>query len=619
MNLLQEIKKHHDTLLAIVVFIFTAVLVYNAESVYGGADTYHHFMISSSSWNHPDLLLDHWGKPIFTVLGSPFAQFGLYGLQLFNCLILITTAWCCSRILKHWKVPGHAAVILVLPIIPSYFLASFSGLTEPLFGLFLIGSILLFIEEKYVLAALLISFIPLVRNEGMIFLPIFGLALFFLKQWKVIFLLGTGLLFYSVLGYFFSEQGFFWLIKSNPYDNQTIYGAGEWDYYLHKLPEYVGSVFLWISILGLVLFAIESIREKSRARLVFLALFLTCGFGYFILHSYAWWKGEYGALGLERILIPFFPFLAISILLLIGSLTKKWKWFKWLTVPVILIGLWQNQPWSRIPFNRDFEEEGMYQAANEIMKLNTSGNVVYAFDPRLWYFAGLDLFSYEETRFASKMTMDVEEGSFFVWDSHFGANEGETSFTKMLFHPDLKLLGEYMPDSNAIVLGGYHYKVSLFKSNGKNSNRWTTLNYATDFDEKGGNITLPDSMSVRILENESVYVMDVNHPFIELTNMIIEDSINYVYVSGFMKGKIMDGLDAEKALLVVAVERNGKLDEYYVQPLDTKEGEWQETSKDQFIQNHKNEETRLKVYVWYFGQNELLIQNLKGWTSLFYW
>ena len=274
MNLLQEIKKHHDTLLAIVVFIFTAVLVYNAESVYGGADTYHHFMISSSSWNHPDLLLDHWGKPIFTVLGSPFAQFGLYGLQLFNCLILITTAWCCSRILKHWKVPGHAAVILVLPIIPSYFLASFSGLTEPLFGLFLIGSILLFIEEKYVLAALLISFIPLVRNEGMIFLPIFGLALFFLKQWKVIFLLGTGLLFYSVLGYFFSEQGFFWLIKSNPYDNQTIYGAGEWDYYLHKLPEYVGSVFLWISILGLVLFAIESIREKSRARLVFLLCFL---------------------------------------------------------------------------------------------------------------------------------------------------------------------------------------------------------------------------------------------------------------------------------------------------------------------------------------------------------
>lgn len=618
MNSIPGIKKHHDTLLAIGVFIFISILVYSAESVYGGADTYQHFMISSSSWSHPDLLLDHWGKPVFTTLGSPFAQFGLYGLQLFNCLVLITTAWCCSRILKHWKVPGHAAVIIVLPIIPSYFLASFSGLTEPLFGLFLMGSILLFLKEKYILAALLISFIPLVRNEGMVFLPVFGLALLYLKQWKTIAFLATGVLLYSILGYFFSEEGFFWLLKSNPYDKQTIYGAGEWNYYLVKLPEYIGNVFLWSSILGLILFAVDAIREKSSRKLIFLGLFLTCGLGYFILHSYAWWKGEYGALGLERILIPFFPFVAISVLLFVGSLAKKLKWFKWLTLPILLLGLLQNQAWSRIPFNRDFEEEGMYLAAQEIKKLNTSNAVVYAYDPRLWYFAGLDMFSYEETRYATRVTVDVEPGCFYVWDSHFGPNEGGTELTKLLFHPDLKLQEEYMPDSSAIVLGGYQYKVSLFKSNGKNSNEWTTLNYASDFDQNGGNVKLPDSMNVRISDNESVYVMDVQHPFIEMTNFVIEDSIEYVYASSLVKAKLTNVEDIEKSLVVIAVERDGALVEYFTQPLVTKIEEWQESSNDQLIINHKGEETRLKIYVWYFGENELLLQKIKGWMSLFH-
>jgi hypothetical protein len=79
-----------NKVLAFILFFFSILLlalVYTSTDGYGGADSFQHYMISCYSWKHPHLLLDHWGKPIFTLLSSPFSQVGYKGLLLFNVLI----------------------------------------------------------------------------------------------------------------------------------------------------------------------------------------------------------------------------------------------------------------------------------------------------------------------------------------------------------------------------------------------------------------------------------------------------------------------------------------------------------------------------------------------------
>lgn len=51
-----------------------------SPGVEGGMDSYNHYLISRFSWIHPkELLLDQWGKPLYNILASPFAQFGMMG------------------------------------------------------------------------------------------------------------------------------------------------------------------------------------------------------------------------------------------------------------------------------------------------------------------------------------------------------------------------------------------------------------------------------------------------------------------------------------------------------------------------------------------------------------
>jgi ABC-type cobalt transport system substrate-binding protein len=117
-RLLDQLKTHQKHLLyAVTGLLFTIFLVIAAhtEGSYGGADSFQHYLISRYSWKHPHLLLDHWGKPLFTLLSSLFSQFGFYGIQCFNILIGMITAWLTYKVLEHLNVKlAPFAVIFVV-------------------------------------------------------------------------------------------------------------------------------------------------------------------------------------------------------------------------------------------------------------------------------------------------------------------------------------------------------------------------------------------------------------------------------------------------------------------------------------------------------------------------
>ena len=63
---------------------------------------------------------------------------------------------------------------IILIFTPTYYVLTFSGLTEPLFALILIIGTYLCAKEKHASASILISFLPFVRSEGLIILGVFG-------------------------------------------------------------------------------------------------------------------------------------------------------------------------------------------------------------------------------------------------------------------------------------------------------------------------------------------------------------------------------------------------------------------------------------------------------------
>ncbi len=92
-----RVKRNSSAALAALLFV---ALVYvwialRAENPAGGQDSWNHYLYARWSLKHPLLLLDLWGKPFFTFLAMPFAQFGTHAVYKLNVLATLGTAWIC--------------------------------------------------------------------------------------------------------------------------------------------------------------------------------------------------------------------------------------------------------------------------------------------------------------------------------------------------------------------------------------------------------------------------------------------------------------------------------------------------------------------------------------------
>lgn len=80
------------SLLLVLLVIFSFIL-FQTENSFGGSDHFGHFKHAYWGWVYPDMLFSHWAKPVFTILISPFAQFGINGARLYNVLLGLSTAY----------------------------------------------------------------------------------------------------------------------------------------------------------------------------------------------------------------------------------------------------------------------------------------------------------------------------------------------------------------------------------------------------------------------------------------------------------------------------------------------------------------------------------------------
>ena len=316
--MLWMIDKYKGEIGAVLFFLISATVCFLSDTTFDTGDSITHYLISRKAFSHPEFLLHHWGKPLFTLLSMPFAQFGFKGIELYNCLISAWAAYFAFLTAEKLKWRYAWMVYPLMLFAPKFFQGQLSGLTEPMFALFLIAGLYFVLQERLAMAFVLISFSPFVRTEGFIILIIYGVYALVDRRWKRVPWLFTGLVIYSLIGFFYYGD-LLWVFHENPYAGsdvgETNYGHGTLDHYVVQLMYVLGVPFYVLLLLGCVFFVFDFLKRKDRFtdpvyRKTFFLLY-GCLIGFVASHSLFWWLGIFNSFGMVRIMISIVPLAAV--------------------------------------------------------------------------------------------------------------------------------------------------------------------------------------------------------------------------------------------------------------------------------------------------------------------
>ncbi|WP_460556282.1 hypothetical protein [Hymenobacter daeguensis] len=291
----------------------SVIMAFVTKGTYDSGDSIKHFLYARYAFQYPLNFLDSWAKPVFTLLSAGPAQAGFMGMKLFQCAVAAASAWCAYVVARALRLPAPELAILFAYAAPDYFLIQFSGLTEPLFGLVLVGAVALVFAGRPGWSAALVSWLPFVRSEGFILLGVWVVYLAWQRQWRFLPLLALGFVAYSLVGgLVLGELG--WVFGRNPYATVPAYGHGEWNHFLRAMPGVVGWVLVVLIVLGGTRMVLNGLAAERRQEAWFGAeLLLVYGsVTVFVLaHTIFWAKGLFHSFGLTRVLDGMVPLLAV--------------------------------------------------------------------------------------------------------------------------------------------------------------------------------------------------------------------------------------------------------------------------------------------------------------------
>jgi hypothetical protein len=423
-------------------YIYITLLLYAVAAVFtiiyfngtgDSGDSIYHYLFAKYAPDHPRLFFDHWAKPVYVLLASPFAQFGIFGIKVFNtCVSLITIFYTFETARKlNLANPIISAIILIFS--PLYYILTFSGLTEPLFALFLIIGIHNAIRQKHVTASIIISFLPFVRSEGLIILAVFGLYFLLKRKWKIIPLLGTGHIVYSIAGYFVYGD-FLWVFNKIPYAHlSSTYGSGKLFHFIEQLNYVTGVpiyILFWIGIVSIIRKSIQRKITPELQILVFLS-FLS----FLIAHSLFWYFGIFNSMGLKRVLICVIPLISIIALTGFNFITEvifiKKKYpgiiIQGLLIVYILIFPFTGNP-AAINWKRDMKLSADQQSAIMIARFITKN---YGTHHRYIYAATYlsEVLKIDHFDTCKRVDLNgdilnyIKPGDILIWDNWFSVVE----------------------------------------------------------------------------------------------------------------------------------------------------------------------------------------------------
>ena len=471
--------------IAAIVYI---LLVIFANGVNGGADTFVHYQMSRYSWIHHDLLLNQWGKPVFTVLFSPIAQLGLKAVIWTNLAIIFFEAFLVLKIANQLQLKRSWIAPLLFLTCPVVFDNAVSSLTEIICALFLILFIHWSLKGKFFIGALVLSFMPFARSEGFVVLGVAAMFFFFTRRWKYIPLLVVGSLVMNTIGYWYT--GFpLWIFDSNPYVHTEItsYGSGSFfHFFIWSIPVFgIGFLFLVKSTWNAALSAPNRFladwnnTEHSEESRVFVLknqvlfwIVLGSFWGYFMAHTVLWWQGMWASLGLLRVMfVVAVPMVILALIELNKFLDANPKLGKWNSVHILIFVLCGTAVGSNTlilgAFGAPVEygiEEAVLDDMHAWMKaegVTTSGSV-FAGHAYVTFALDIDPNDYSKAN-RLRFYEYAQSGDLIVWDGHYGPNEENTPIEKMNADTTLILLKEFRPKREYRPLNDMPFYVRLYR------------------------------------------------------------------------------------------------------------------------------------------------------------
>ncbi len=471
--------RYNSILFLITASIIATVFWILIDNTYDAGDSITHYAIAHYSWKHPHLLFDNWGKPVFTILSSPFAQFGWKGITFFNSIVGILTCWLIAEVIHtfNWKISPYCALLLFF--IPNYPLALNSGLTEPLYGLLLTLTVYYIAAGKYTLSAIAISFLPFVRSEGFISMIVIAVFFIALSKWKEVVFMLTGTLCISVSGMFFHDKNILWIFSTNPYTvSQPFdsYGSGNWSDYFIKFYFMTGIPFtalFWIasSILGATLIKKIAVNFKTGVagtESLLLGLF----FSFFLAHVVFWRFGLFNSFGMSRVLISIVPIGLLMICYLFDRLllySNKNIVTTGICVFVLILFPFLNNK-SAWNFSKEFKEDAEVVAMKKIsndIKINTlqSDRIYYTSTP-LMIILGCDIYDTCKYKSINTFKYDMKPGYSFILVKDEWSMKMESNIMNDddIFNDLKKIYSKRISETNAVAIYSNDLNAQVYKT-----------------------------------------------------------------------------------------------------------------------------------------------------------
>ena len=315
-----------------------------------------------------------------------------------------------------------------------------------LMALVVIGTLNLYLRHKWTAAAILISFSPFTRPEGWLFIAAFGGLYLLQKKWRPLSFLLLAPFLMSMIGWPVYGSPL-WIFEKNPYPLESPYGSGSFWTFIRALPRSLNFFVLIGFIFGhFFLFWKRTPKEiAERAALIAFPFW-----GFVLVHSYFWYKGILGSMGLVRVMASVAPL----------AMLMAWSGWTSITARIPRIGqvaflgilallsvhqVWKNYqfPKPEDPFVQMGEVVGHWFVESPYVE-----STLYCDNAILQYFSKRDPFSDDVQRyFPIKRFPNLPEnanGAVILWDSRIMRQR--ISLDQLMQSDAFELIHRFTPD-----------------------------------------------------------------------------------------------------------------------------------------------------------------------------
>jgi len=611
-----DLKKHvFYIILTAIILILVFLLLFNGDN-YVGADNMYHFQVARYSFTHPRLLMDLSGNPVYTTLLAPFTLLGYNAAKAFNLLVAIFTLVLTAKLSdKIFKGSSNYAIILIA-FSPVYFFLMINCQPEVLFSFFSVVAVYLFFRNKFYYSAIVMSFIPFICFEGIALFPVFALA-FLLKRnyWPILFLcLGT--VFYTLTG-FLAFGDFQWTMHKFPHSlGQSVSESGSLFHFITNSNHIFGVPFLVLLVLGLVYWLIQLIRNFSLKDEPDVLFFVISGswLAYFTAHSYLWWTGTGGSVGLTRVIGAVIPLAALTSVKGIQFISEKIKDKRIATGIVSLFAVVQVLMlfvYYDFPAKVGSVAELVKKCTKYVKQADFSGKVYY-FDPEILFQLGIDPFDQSKSYLGIQDKMQpsnsMEWGDLLVWDAHFGPKDGGVQLENLEKDPYLKKLESFSLPEKITGTGDHDYCMQIYKKLvNKNDSAIISNNYTRA-------LSFEDVIDTRVVEVDGykAWKLDSSQeygPTIALSSDVVK-RYETLELEVILNYKALQALNHDQVVLVFSAENDGKNLHYESADLVFSGSDWKQLQLNIKMPLNILKGSKILTYIWNKDRKQVLMKSL---------